>query len=35
MNKRPLSVTVISGIFLAAGLIGLAYHATQLDRFRG
>ena len=29
MNKRPISVTVISGIFLAAGLIGLAYHATE------
>jgi hypothetical protein len=29
MNKRPLSVTVISGIFLVAGVIGLAYHATE------
>src|SRR4029434_3789720 len=29
MNKRPLSVTLISGLFLVAGAIGLAYHATQ------
>jgi hypothetical protein len=29
MNKRPISVSLISGIFLAAGLIGLAYHATE------
>lgn len=29
MNKRPRSVTVISGIFMAAGVIGLAYHVTE------
>ena len=29
MNKRPHSVTVISGIFLLAGIVGLAYHATE------
>jgi hypothetical protein len=29
MNKRPLSVTVISAIFLAAGVVGLAYHAME------
>jgi hypothetical protein len=29
MNKRPLSVTVISVIFLVAGVIGLVYHATE------
>src|ERR1043165_7228946 len=27
--KRPLSVTLISGLFLAAGGVGLAYHATE------
>jgi len=29
MNKRPHSVTVISGIFLVTGVVGLAYHATE------
>ena len=29
MNKRPLSVTVISGVFVVAGVVGLAYHATE------
>jgi len=36
MNRRPLSVTIISWLFIAAGSIGLAYHATELkveDRF--
>jgi formate hydrogenlyase subunit 3/multisubunit Na+/H+ antiporter MnhD subunit len=31
MSKRPLSVTIIGCLFLAAGAIGLAYHATELD----
>jgi hypothetical protein len=29
MNKRPLSVTVIGWMFVAAGVLGLAYHATE------
>ena len=29
MNKRPRSVTVISWLFVAAGVIGFAYHATE------
>jgi hypothetical protein len=29
MRKRPLSITLISGMFLVAGVIGLAYHATE------
>jgi hypothetical protein len=29
MNKRPRSITIISWIFLAAGVVGLAYHATE------
>jgi hypothetical protein len=29
MNKRPLSITVISWLFVAAGAIGLTYHATE------
>jgi hypothetical protein len=29
MNKRPLSVTIIGWLFIAAGAIGLAYHATE------
>ncbi len=30
MNKRPRSVTIISCVFAAAGLIGLAYHLTEV-----
>ncbi|RPJ61043.1 MAG: hypothetical protein EHM23_08345 [Acidobacteria bacterium] len=30
MNKRPLAVTIISWLFIVAGAIGLAYHATEL-----
>jgi hypothetical protein len=26
MNKRPLSVTILAWLFIASGLIGLAYH---------
>jgi hypothetical protein len=29
MNKRPVSVTIISWVFIAAGVIGLAYHITE------
>ncbi len=29
MNKRPLSVTIIGCIFIAAGVIGFAYHVTE------
>lgn len=29
MNKRPFSVTVIGYVFVAAGVIGIAYHATE------
>ncbi len=29
MNKRPISVTVISCVFVAAGGIGLAYHLLE------
>lgn len=29
MNQRPHSVTVIGGLFLLAGVIGLAYHVTE------
>ena len=32
MKKRPLSVTVISWLFIAAGTVGLAYH---LPEFKG
>jgi hypothetical protein len=31
MNKRPLLVTIISCIFVAAGVVGLAYHATEFN----
>jgi hypothetical protein len=29
MKKRPRSITIISWLFVAAGAIGLAYHATE------
>jgi hypothetical protein len=29
MRKRPLSVTIIGWFFIAAGTIGLVYHATE------
>jgi len=30
MNKRPLSVTLISWLFIAAGVVGIVYHAGEL-----
>jgi hypothetical protein len=29
MKKRPLSVTLISCLFIGAGVVGLAYHAGE------
>jgi uncharacterized membrane protein HdeD (DUF308 family) len=29
MNKRPISVTVIGWLFIAAGIVGFAYHVTK------
>jgi hypothetical protein len=29
MNRRPLSVTIISWLFIAAGTVGFAYHITE------
>jgi hypothetical protein len=29
MNKRPPSVTVVGCIFVAAGVVGFAYHVTE------
>jgi hypothetical protein len=34
MNKRPLIVTIVGCIFIAAGTIGIAYHATELKTQR-
>src|SRR5436190_8114586 len=31
VNKRPISITVIAVIFLAAGTIGLVYHASEFN----
>jgi hypothetical protein len=31
MTKRPLSITIISWIFIAAGIVGVAYHATEFN----
>jgi hypothetical protein len=30
MGNRPLSITIISAVFLVTGLVGLAYHATEI-----
>lgn len=29
MSKRPLSITIISWLFIAAGVVGLAYHGNE------
>jgi hypothetical protein len=34
MRKRPRSITVISWIFVAAGVVGVAYHATEFKAQR-
>src|SRR5437867_10501293 len=34
MSKRPRSLTVVSWIFVAAGVVGLAYHATEFKAQR-
>ena len=34
MKKRPLSITLISWLFLAAGVVGVAYHATEFKAQR-
>jgi len=34
MKKRPLSITIISWLFVGAGIIGLAYHATEFKAGR-
>jgi hypothetical protein len=31
MTHRPLSVTVVAWIFIVAGIVGIAYHARELD----
>jgi len=31
VNKQPISVTIISSLFIAAGTIGVVYHATELN----
>ncbi len=30
IKRRPLSVTIVGGIFLATGILGSALHATEL-----
>ena len=32
--KRPLAVTIIAWVYIAAGVIGLAYHATEFKMAR-
>ena len=31
MEKRPLSVTIISCLFIAAGVVGFGYHVRELN----
>lgn len=31
MNRRPLPITVLSWMFIAAGTVGFAYHATEFN----
>ncbi len=34
MSKRPRSITIISWVFLAAGVVGLSYHASEFKAQR-
>ena len=34
MRRRPLSITIIGWLFVGAGTIGLAYHATEFKTQR-
>src|SRR5436190_5188208 len=34
MSKRPLSITIIGWLFIATGVVGIAYHATELKADR-
>ena len=34
MSKRPLSVTIIGWIYVAAGVLSLGYHATEFKTAR-
>lgn len=34
MKKRPRSITIIGWLFVGAGTIGLAYHATEFKAQR-
>jgi len=34
MRKRPHSITIIGWLFLVAGIVGLAYHATEFKAQR-
>jgi formate hydrogenlyase subunit 3/multisubunit Na+/H+ antiporter MnhD subunit len=34
MRNRPRSITIISWIFLAAGVVGFAYHVTEFKKLR-
>jgi hypothetical protein len=31
MKKRPLAVTILSWLLIVVGLVGLVYHAQELD----
>ncbi len=30
-NERPIAVTILAGVYIAIGLIGFAYHVTELQ----
>ena len=31
MTKRPLPVTIIAWLFITAGIVGVAYHVTEIN----
>ena len=31
VNKRPLEVTIVAWVYIASGMIGLAYHSTEFQ----
>jgi hypothetical protein len=34
MKKRPLSVTIIGWLFIVTGVVGIAYHSTEIRTSR-
>ena len=31
MPKRPLPITIVAWLFIVAGIVGIAYHSTEIN----